>query len=244
MGVDEDRLWVAGEEAVLLRDQLVPREIGLLGLVAVGAEFELEPTLVVLVHRLEEAGGITGVDEHGDLILGAHSPDAVEARVVGFDALALAVLEHHAEVLPDLEADGAGFDVGFDLGGGAGGKIGIVESGVVDVGHDGEAAGGGGLHRGDGVDHPFAVAAADGRVDERAHVEAVHVGDEPLDSIRGDVAVVGVDVDERKFGAGGLMLGDAEGGLGVEFLDRNGLGDGQRGERGGEGERKIVAHKK
>ena len=162
MGVDEDGLRVAGKESVLLRDQLVPREIGLLGLVAVGAEFELEPALVVFVHGLKETGGVGGVDEDGDFIFCADRPDAVEARVVGFDALALAVLEHHAEVLPDLEADGAGLDVGFDLGGGAGGKIGIVEAGVVDVGHDGEAAGGGGLHRRVGIGDPFAVAAADG----------------------------------------------------------------------------------
>ena len=103
------------EEVVLLGDQLLPSVVGLPGLIAPGLNLELEPALVVFVHRLEETPRIGGMDEDGDSIFRADCPHRVEARVVHFDA-ALAVAQGGAELLPNLESDRPGFDVGLQLG--------------------------------------------------------------------------------------------------------------------------------
>src|ERR1700681_164080 len=50
------------------------------------------------------SGGLAGVDEHRKFVPGANIENLVEARVVDVDALALAVLQFHAEVLEDFQA--------------------------------------------------------------------------------------------------------------------------------------------
>ena len=93
VGVDERGLGVAGEEAVLFFDELVPRELGLLGLVAVGAEFQLEPALVVFVHRLKEPPRVGRVDEHRDAEL-VHVVGCTQ--LVFFVGAGMAAREDHA----------------------------------------------------------------------------------------------------------------------------------------------------
>src|SRR5262249_60083397 len=65
--------------------------------------FQLQPSLVVFVYRIEERGGFGGVNQHWDFQTSARLPDGVEFRVVNLDALAVLVLQIHSEILEDLK---------------------------------------------------------------------------------------------------------------------------------------------
>jgi len=80
------------------------------------------------------------------------------------------------------------------------------------------------FHGGHGIGDPFTGATVDGRVDQDAHVQAVHVFDQPFEAIRRHVALVIVDIDERKLRASWFVLGDAEGRFGFELFDGDTLG--------------------
>src|SRR5260370_28540136 len=122
-----------GEQVVLPGHASSPTRILLRRAGAAGVGFQFQPALVVLVTRLKEHRRLGGMDEHGKLIPGANLENPVEARIVDMDALALAILQIHTEVLEDFQALCSVFHVLLELRGGAGGIIRIVDALKIDI---------------------------------------------------------------------------------------------------------------
>ena len=163
------------------------------------------------------------MDQHRDLEPGADFEDLVEARIVDVDALALAVLQVHAEVLEDFQTLRAVFDILLELRGGARAVVGIVRCREIDVGEDDEAILVAALLSARRMRLEL-VAVAAAQVHHDAQIELVHVGDQLVDALRRQAArLVIVHVDERIFGARDRMLRDDQGGLGLVLLDGHGL---------------------
>ncbi len=185
---------------------------------------ELEPALVVLVDRLEEGARLAGMDEHRDAELARLAPEREDARVVHRHALAGGVLHLHAEVLEDLEPDGAALlHVALELRRGALAPAGVTDAPEVHVGERHEPAGCDRAVRLDAGGQR--VARAPAQVDHPAHVHGVHLADEARDLARRHADVLmAVHVDERELRARHRMRRDAERGARVVLLDRHRLG--------------------
>jgi hypothetical protein len=70
---------------------------------------QLLPTLVGLVHRVEEGHRVADVDHHREAELARRLPDGVEAGIVHLDELVVVVADGQAQGLPDLGNRGTPF---------------------------------------------------------------------------------------------------------------------------------------
>src|ERR1022692_956836 len=92
-----------GEKIVLLPHQSFPAWVFVGRPSAAGMSFELEPTLIILIHGLEERPRLGGMDQHRNFQSSAGFKHVVEARIVHVNALSLGVLQIHAESLEDFQ---------------------------------------------------------------------------------------------------------------------------------------------
>src|SRR5687768_11551535 len=136
MGIDKGGFRVAREHVSLLGHDRLPARILLRWTRPAGKLVQFEPSLIVFVDRLEEYRGLGSMDQNGDLVSSADLEYAVEARIVNVNALALGVLQIHAEILEDLQALRAILDVLLELIGRALAIAWLVEPVEVDVGED------------------------------------------------------------------------------------------------------------
>src|SRR5688572_19336408 len=104
MRIDEHRPGMLAEHAMLLGDDRRPGRVFAWRTCPLGALLELQPTLVVLVVRLEELPRLRGVNEDGNAELARLPPERVETRIVDGNPLPRTVLEVEPEILEDLEA--------------------------------------------------------------------------------------------------------------------------------------------
>src|ERR1700686_2023935 len=104
-----------GEQVVLLSHERFPAWILLRRARSPRMRLQLQPALVVFVPRLEEHCRLRRVNEHRKLISGADLENPVEARIVDMDALALAILQIHAEVLEYFQSLCSVFHVLLEL---------------------------------------------------------------------------------------------------------------------------------
>ena len=191
--VDVARLRIAREHPVALRHQLLEARKAVLRILPAGKHVQLEPALVVEVHRRPELRGIGHVNQHRDVQPGAGLPDRVEIGVVHLEARAVGLARGQAEVLEDLQPDGAVLHALFDLRDRALLPARAAGALPVDVDEQREAIRVAAVA--DGLDRtlqPIAVAAR--QVVQDADVEAVHLLDQLLDVLGRDRGVV-VDVD-------------------------------------------------
>ena len=108
-----------GKQPIPLAHQLLEgREPRAILVPTIAEERELEPALVLVVERLEELRRIGHVNEDRNLEAGSRLPHGIELGIVELEPRAVGLARRQAEALVDLaDPDGAGLDVGFELGG-------------------------------------------------------------------------------------------------------------------------------
>ncbi len=205
VGGDERRRRVGGDERLERLEQAV---------VVAGAEMRERPpgvgqqlleTLVGGVDRAEEGPRVGGVDEHRHACLRGDAPDRCQPLVVGQEQLAALVGEAEPEILPHLEPPGAGGQRAPQAA-----RQALAESrrrrlGPVEVAEGREAA------RPASVVAPQVglelVAPEPVEIDDRPHVDGVHVGQQARDVGHRPVSVGAEPAAEMVVGVDGGVGG-------------------------------------
>ena len=202
------------------------------GEVPIGMAGEFFVALVEAIKRLEECGGVAGVDENWQAEFAASGPDGVPAGVVDGDQRAVWVAIDEAQVFENLQAGGATlFRVG-ESGGHAtgevgalaipgGGLVGLAVALPIDVGEDDEAIWVVGPEELLVLLEPFAEFAVKAHRD--GDVLVVHQADvlgERFGRLTKFFPAMDVEVDGGELCAGGAMLGQDEHGAGLELVER------------------------
>jgi len=137
------------------------------------------------------------------------------------NALPVCVLQFHAKILEDFQALRAVLDVLFQPRRHALAESGRVQVVVTHVGEDHKPVGVASLHHLDRLPQLLARPAA--QVHHHAQVDGIHALDELIHLCGSGVPMMAVDINERKFGAFGLVrLGDQRG-LWLVLINGRGL---------------------
>jgi hypothetical protein len=128
VSADDGEARVTPQPAIPGGDHALPprlrrMEVGIV--VGVGAEVP-----VVGARRVERPPALARVGavlQDGDVLRGEEVPDRLEPGVVDLHEPAAPIPDHEAEVLPDLEHDGAVGEVRTELREGPGGEVGLVD---------------------------------------------------------------------------------------------------------------------
>lgn len=240
MGVDEDGAGMLAEDVVLLGHQLLPGGIGGGIAVALGFLLQFQPAFVVGVLRLPERGRFAGMDQHRDAQLAAFGPDGIEAGIVDRHPRAVLIRHVETQVLVDLQPAGAVLHVGAELAQGLFLPAWFPHAAEIDIGEEDEAARRICLDVGDRLlqkrtliqpEAQLAVRPLDApesppaQVDHHRHVQFIHFRSQFAEILSGHRPLVIVHVDERILGAGDGMFRHHQGGGGIVFLEREGLGE-------------------
>src|SRR5690349_19910609 len=95
---------VSPEYVMLFFDNGFPGGRLIISPLTVRVGLQLQPTLVVFIHRVPKGGRVGGMDQHRDVKRSAFFPNSIQPRTIDRDYFSIVVFEFDSQVFIDLSS--------------------------------------------------------------------------------------------------------------------------------------------